>query len=185
MGQTDSKSRDGKQERNTTEQLTQQSPACRTWFNFIVCVCLRSVHEGDFGEEHAIFGLVPEPQVRPHRRDVHRQLPLHAGRLPHADRSARWVASDVTPSTSGCTWLPVAGIAAFWAKVVDLGFYKLTFKTEETLGPVGNYTACERCSYFFEDEHGKVLQTGKCVNRELHDCTEIRPKFSWRFITGT
>ena len=57
--------------------------------------------------------------------------------------------------------LPVAGIAAFWAKVVDLGFYKLTFKTEETLGPVGNYTACERCSYFFEDEHGKVLQTGK------------------------
>ena len=45
---------------------------------------------------------------------------------------------------------------------MDMGFYKLTFKTEETLGPVGEM-ACERCSYFFEDENGKVLQTGKYV----------------------
>ena len=54
----------------------------------------------------------------------------------------------------------ILGIAAFWAKIVDLGFYKLTFQTEETLGPVADM-ACERCIYYFEDANGKELQRGK------------------------
>ena len=51
---------------------------------------LNRFHQRNHSEQHPLPGVLSEPEVRAHRRDVHRQLPVHAGRLPHADWTARW-----------------------------------------------------------------------------------------------
>ena len=56
--------------------------------------------------------------------------------------------------------LPVSDIAPFLKRLVELGFHRLTFVTEELVGPFADM-ALERCTFFFQDVNGKELQRGK------------------------